>query len=106
MPHYPPSSEDAVLFRVLVLHDDHLTARRGKLVGLSMAEDMGFSKECSLSLWNVGLLDTSFGTKAAEDASISDVVVVALRTCAGLSLELRMWLCRWLLQSKDSAAAL
>ena len=50
-------------FRVVVLHDDHLTARRGNLVAREIAEEMGLPGSCETALCNVDLLDTFLGAK-------------------------------------------
>ena len=94
------------LFRVVVLYDDHLTARRGTLVARAIADEMGLGGQCVTALWNIDLLDTLFGRVAAIDASTADIVIVALRGAEGFSLDFKMWLNRWLAQKKHSSAAL
>jgi hypothetical protein len=93
-------------FCVIVLHDDHLTARRGTLVAQAITNEMGLAGGCETALWNVNLLDTHFGHVAAIDASTADIVIVALRGADGFSVDLKTWLGRWLLDKKHSSAAL
>jgi len=93
-------------FRVVVLHDDHLTAQRGRLVARGIAREMGVDDQCETALWNVELLGTPFGRAAALDASAADIVIVALRTADGFSLDLKIWLRRWLANTKHNSVAL
>ena len=104
----PRASEKTAdpVFRVVVLHDDHVTARRGTLVARGIAHDMGVGDSCETALWNIDLFDTLFGRDAAIDASMADIVIVALCDSAGFSADLKTWLGRWLIQKKGSSAAL
>src|SRR4051812_18133520 len=81
---------------IVVLHDDHLTAARGRLVAGDIAEEMGLDAEWRTTLWNVELLDTHFGQQAADDIARADILVVALRGATGFSAGLKLRLRRWL----------
>lgn len=94
------------VFRFIVLHDDHRTARRGRLVARAIAHEMGLVGDCEIALWNVDLLDTRFGRAACMEATIADVVIVALRGSARFSIDLKRWLSRWLTQMKGRSVAL
>jgi hypothetical protein len=104
LPQAPASATPT--FRVVILHDDLLTGRRGILVANGIVGEMGVGHECEMKLWNIGLLDTLFGRVAAFEASVADIVIVALRDSAGFSFDLKVWLRRWLEQKKHSSAAL
>ena len=92
--------------RIVVLHDDHLTAARGTLVARNIADDMGLGAAREMKMWNVDLLDSEFARSAAIDTSNADLLIVALRSTTGFSMGLKLWLRRWLLQTKHSSAAL
>src|SRR5580765_529377 len=90
----PRDSEQSVV-RIVILHDDHLTAARGKLVARGIADEMGLGADWGTTLWNIELLDTHFAREVAMDTSNADVLVIALRGTAGFSLRLKLWLRRW-----------
>ncbi len=102
---FPCDSEQSAV-RIVVLHDDHLTATRGTLVASGIAEEMGLGEDCGTQLWNVDLLDTPFARAVAIDTANADVLIVALRGIAGFSTDLKFWLRRWLLQTKDRSTVL
>lgn len=108
MPPHASSSQSQKhpIFRVVVLHDDYVTAQRGKRVAGVIADEMGLGNQCEMTLWNIDLFDTLFGRVAAVDASAADIVIVALRATADFSGDLKRWLGRWLTQKRDSSAAL
>jgi hypothetical protein len=93
-------------FRVVILHDDHLTARRGNIVAREIVDGMALSGDCELTLCNVDLLETVFGWEAAIAAWTADVVVVALRLKMDLSGDLEAWLRLWLMEKRNSPSAL
>lgn len=101
----PYETEQAAV-RIVVLHDDHLTAARGTLVADTIAVEMGLGDDYGMDLWNIELLDTRFALAAAADITIADVLVVALRATAGFSAELKLSLRRWLQQTKQKSTAL
>lgn len=94
------------VFRVVVLHDEHIPARRGALVAQAVADEMGFNDGYETAHWSTELLGTLFGHVAAMEASTADIVIVTLRNAAGFSLDLRTWLGRWIWQKKDDFTAL
>ena len=75
-------------------------------MGRGIAREMGLDGQCEIALWNVELLGTLFGRAAALDASEADIIIIALRGGAGLSLDLKIWLRRWLAETRDIPVAL
>ncbi len=94
------------VFHVVILHDDYLTARRGRLLARGIAREMGGCDEFEMKLWNVELLGTLFGRAAAVEASTADIVVVALRSPGGFPPDLKLWLGRWFAETKEDSIAL
>jgi len=101
-----PCDTEKAAVRIVVLHDDHLTAARGTIVADSIALEMGLGDDYGMDLWNIELLDTRFAPAAVADIASSDVLVVALRGTAGFSMDLKLAVRRWLLLSKNKFAAL
>lgn len=94
------------LVQIVVLHDDHLTAARGTQVARSIADEMGLGTERNTRLWNVELLDTGFAPLAEADTSRADLLIVALRAKAKFSESLKLWLRHWLVQTRNTSAAM
>jgi hypothetical protein len=101
-----PCEPEQAAVQIVVLHDDHLTASRGTLVADSVAQEMGLADDYGMNLWNIELLDTRFAPAAAADTLASDVLVVALRGTAAFSMNLKLWLRRWLMQTKQRSTAM
>jgi hypothetical protein len=93
-------------FRVLVLHDDYISARKGKFVSRRIVDEMGLTAECETVLWNIDLLGTIFGRVAEVEASTAHIVIIAIRCSSGFSFDLKLWLRRWLASKKHDSVAL
>lgn len=95
------------ILNVLVIYDDRNSALRAKAVldNLFNTFCAEFSFHCDL--WRLDVLELpAVQEQALDSGRTADLIIIAARDCAEISMSLKTWLFEWIAQKTEGTAAL
>jgi hypothetical protein len=88
--------DDLPKFSVVMIYEDGITGRRGKLFYEKLLHELGAECDFSLDIWNFGVLAVpEIGDLAARAAAQAEAVILSCHGGAELPPEIRDWIGRW-----------
>jgi hypothetical protein len=88
--------DDKPKFGVVVIYQDGITGRRGKLFYDKLVHELGTECDFSLDIWNFEVLAVpEIGDLAARAAAQAALVILSFHGRAELPPEIRGWIQRW-----------
>jgi hypothetical protein len=88
--------DDKPKFSVVMIYEDGITGRRGKLFYEKLVHELGSECDFSLDIWNFEVLAVpEIGDFAARAAAQAALVILSFHGRAELPSEIRDWIERW-----------